>query len=71
MDKNTIVYQLVVEEVQYVSMRLLGRELNDYELGWVNNRIGDFIDWEEAIEAAILYYHEDEYERYSESLPSQ
>jgi hypothetical protein len=52
-------------------MRLLGRELNDYELGWVNNRIGDFIDWEEAIEAAILYYHEDEYERYSESLPSQ
>ena len=58
MDGNRIIYSLNVEDVQNVASEELGRSLSDKELRIVEDRIGDHIDWFEAIALAISAYIE-------------
>jgi hypothetical protein len=54
MRKNTVVYKLIVEDLQNVAEEYLERKLNGDELKKVINRVGDYISWDEAIENTII-----------------
>jgi hypothetical protein len=47
------VYEISVEDLQEVAKEVLERELTEGELTAVGNRVGDYIDWFQAIEKAI------------------
>jgi hypothetical protein len=47
------VYEISVEDLQEVAREILERELTEDELTAVGNRVGDYIDWFQAIENAI------------------
>ena len=47
------VYEISVEDLQEVAKEALERELTEDELTAVGNRVGDYIDWFQAIENAI------------------
>ena len=47
------VYEISVEDLQEVAKEALDRELTEHELTAVGNRVGDYIDWFQAIENAI------------------
>jgi len=47
------VYEISVEDLQEVAKEVLERELTEGELTTVGNRVGDYIDWFQAIENAI------------------
>jgi len=42
---DRIVYSINVEDLQKVAKRELDRELTDEEIGIVEERLGDYIDW--------------------------
>jgi len=50
------VYEISVEDLQEVAKEALERELTEDELTAVGNRVGDYIDWFQAIENAINDY---------------
>lgn len=52
--RNKVIYALNVADVQTVSSRVLNRELTDKEIALVEDSLGDFIDWFQAIQHAIL-----------------
>ncbi len=52
-DNSKIIYSLNIEDVQNVAEKELGRELTEKELGVIENKIGDYIDWYEVINMAI------------------
>ncbi|MEW6740247.1 MAG: hypothetical protein ACOYU2_10770 [Nitrospirota bacterium] len=52
-DTSKIIYSINIEDVQTVAEEELGRKLNRNELKIVEDKIGDYIDWHEAILAAI------------------
>lgn len=56
MRKNTVVYKIIVEDIQNIAEELLERELNDDELKKVANRIGDYISWDQAIEDTLIEF---------------
>lgn len=47
--RDRIVYSINVEDIQTVAEQELDRELTDEEIKRVEQRLGDYIDWYEAI----------------------
>lgn len=52
-DKARIVYSLSVEDLQHVAYDELERELTEEEIKHVEEKLGDYISWYEAISLAI------------------
>ena len=50
---DEIVYSINVEDLQDVALAHIGRLLTDEDIELVKNRIGEFIDWSQAIRNAI------------------
>jgi hypothetical protein len=50
---NRIVYSIDVEDLQNVADQELDRELTDKETEFIENRLGDYVDWYGAIASAI------------------
>lgn len=50
---DRIVYSINVEDIQEVADQILGRDLTTNELALVEDSIGDYLDWAQAIESAI------------------
>jgi hypothetical protein len=50
---DEIVYSINVKDLHTVASDHIERLLTDYEIELVKNRIGDFIDWHQAIMNAI------------------
>lgn len=53
MRNNKIVYSICIRDIREVVKGLFARELTDSELEKVGNRMGDFINWADAIESAV------------------
>lgn len=51
-----IIYSLNIEDLQNVAIEELERTLSDAEIRLIENKLGDFIDWRSAIEAAMRVY---------------
>ena len=47
------IYKLSIEDLQHVAREVLERELTKKEIATVGNKVGDYIDWFQAIENAI------------------
>ncbi len=52
--EEQIVYQLTVEDLQNVSNDLLNRDLIENEILLVTEKLGDCINWYDAIQNAII-----------------
>ena len=52
-DSERIVYSLNVEDIQQVAQEVLERKLTQKEISLIEDTIGDYIDWFDAIESAI------------------
>jgi len=50
---DKIIYSINIEDIQNVANEELYRELSEKELKTVENKLGDFINWYEAIVSAI------------------
>jgi len=48
-----IIYQLTITDLQNVAERELDRELSPEEIKLVQDRVGDYISWYDAISLAI------------------
>lgn len=59
MNLNKIIYSINIEDVQTVAEEELGRELTDDELKFVEDKIGDYIDWYDTISLAFSYLNND------------
>jgi hypothetical protein len=55
MKKDKILYALTVEDVKNVAEEYLERKLSDRELRCINDKLGDFIDWGDAVINALIY----------------
>lgn len=53
MNTSKIIYSINIEDVQNVAEEEFGRKLSKKELGIIENKIGDYIDWYSAIDTAI------------------
>ncbi len=53
MNPSKIIYSINIEDVQNVAEQELRRTLTEKELKVIQNKIGDYIDWYEAINIAI------------------
>ena len=51
--RDRIIYSINVEDLQTVAEQELERELTDEEIKNVEKRLGDFIDWYEAIASTL------------------
>lgn len=52
--RDDVIYSINVQDLQDVSSRILERPLTQKEIASVEDSVGDFIDWNQAIENAIL-----------------
>ncbi|MBK8053171.1 MAG: hypothetical protein IPK35_07865 [Saprospiraceae bacterium] len=52
--KNKVVYELIEDDVQLVAEEILDRRLKKDEMEIVKLKIGDYIDWFDAIEMVII-----------------
>ncbi len=52
-NSKRIVYSLNVEDIQTVAKEVLERQLTESEIALVEESIGDYIKWFDAIEFAI------------------
>lgn len=52
-DTSKVIYSINIEDVQTVAEEELDRKLNRKELKIVEDKIGDYIDWYEAITLAL------------------
>ena len=52
-DSERIVYSINVEDIQTVAKEVLERKLTKKEISLVEDSIGDYINWFDAIEFAI------------------
>jgi hypothetical protein len=50
---SKIIYSINIEDVQNVAEEEFGRKLTKKELKIIEDKIGDYIDWYDAIDAAI------------------
>jgi hypothetical protein len=48
-----IIYSINIEDIQTVAEQELGRKLTEEELRLVENKLGDYVGWYEAILNAI------------------
>lgn len=53
MKPSKIIYSLNIEDVQNVAEEELGRQISKKELKIVEDKVGDYIDWHEAISLAL------------------
>ncbi len=51
--RSRVVYSINVEDLQQVAEEKLGRSLSPGEIKAVEDKLGDYVDWFGAIEAAI------------------
>lgn len=51
--RDRIIYSINVEDVQNVADQEIDRELTDKEIEFIENRLGDYVDWYGAIASAI------------------
>lgn len=51
--EERIVYSINVEDIQKVAEEVLDRKLTKKEVGLVEDSVGDYLDWFQAIENAI------------------
>ncbi len=49
MNKEKIIYSINIEDVQNVAEEQLGRELTEKEVNFVEDRLGDYVDWYDSI----------------------
>lgn len=52
-DTSKIIYSINIEDVQNVAAEELERKLTKKELGIIEDKLGDYIDWYGAIDIAI------------------
>ena len=52
-DTSKIIYSINIEDVQNVAEQEIGRQLTEKELKVIENRIGNYIDWYEALNSII------------------
>ena len=53
MDTSKIIYSINIEDVQNVAEEKIGRSLTNKELQIIEDKIGDYIDWYDAIDMAM------------------
>jgi hypothetical protein len=53
MKRMNILYSINVQDVQDVAQREFDRELNDKEMESVAAKLGEYIDWYEAVNTAV------------------
>jgi hypothetical protein len=53
MKRTDILYSINVQDVQDVAQREFDRELNDKEIESVAAKLGEYIDWFEAVNTAV------------------
>lgn len=53
MKKTDILYSINVQDVQDVAQREFDRELNDKEMESVAAKLGEYIDWYEAVNTTV------------------
>jgi len=51
--RDDVIYSINVQDLQDVASRVLDRPLTQKEIASVENSVGDYIDWAQAIENAI------------------
>lgn len=51
-----VIYSLCIEDIQTVAQEEYGRSLTKEELEIIEEELGDFIKWYDAIDAAIDLY---------------
>jgi hypothetical protein len=51
--KDRIVYSINVEDLQNVAEQELDRELSEKEIRFIEERLGDYIDWYGAIASTL------------------
>lgn len=52
-DTSKIIYSINIEDVQNVAEQEIGRKLTEIELKVIENKIGNYIDWYEALNSII------------------
>jgi hypothetical protein len=50
---ETILYQLTTEDLQNVANEALNRDLTADEIARIESKLGDYLNWHEALHAAI------------------
>lgn len=58
MEEDKIIYSINIEDVQNVAQQVMGRLLTSSEIEIVEDKIGEQIDWFEAIASVISEYIE-------------
>lgn len=53
MGATRIIYSISVEDVQNAAEEYLGRQVSKKEMKIIEDKLGDYIDWHEAIVLAI------------------
>jgi hypothetical protein len=53
MNSNKVIYSICVSDIQTVAQETKGRKLTEAEISAVSDKIGDYIDWYQAIENAL------------------
>ena len=53
MKRTDILYSINVQDVQDVARREYDRELNDHEVESIAAKLGEYIDWYEAVNIAV------------------
>ena len=52
-DTSRVIYSLSIEDVQNVAEEELGRRASKKELKIIEDKVGDYIDWHEAISRSL------------------
>ena len=53
MNTSKIIYSINIEDVQNVAVEYLGRQVSKRDLKIIEEKLGDYIDWYQAIILAI------------------
>jgi hypothetical protein len=53
MNKSKIIYSINIEDVQNIAEEVYGRELTNAELKIIEEKIGDYFKWYDAIDDCI------------------
>jgi hypothetical protein len=65
MQKDKIIYQISEEDIQNVAEEMFEIKLRKNDLKKVCDKLGDFINWHDAIENTINYLNIDEKKDYA------
>lgn len=52
-NNDNIIYSINIDDIQEVANQVLERDLTDQEIALIQNSVGDYVDWFQAIENAI------------------